>query len=328
MRQTMVVVKQQELRGDREMQWVAPTRPRGPGMGVTTVALIVTAVLPLVMANPADAASLDRIREAGKLTLGYRVDARPFSYQDASGQPTGYSVALCLDVAEEIKTELSLADMAVDWIPVTVDDRFQMVAEGKVNILCGAATETLTRREQVSFSIAIFPGGIGAILRTEGTAPLQEVLLGRPPSGPIWRASPARILESKTFSVVKGTSAESWLSERLDNFQLTANVVPVENYDAGVEGVINGDSNVFFGERSVLLETAAERSGLTVLDRLFTYEPIALAIERNDDDFRLVVDRALSRIFRSEDFRDLYAKWFGAPDESVATFFRQSALPQ
>jgi putrescine:ornithine antiporter len=296
-------------------------------MGVTTVALIVTAVLPLVMANPADAASLDRIREAGKLTLGYRVDARPFSYQDASGQPTGYSVALCQGVAEEIKTELGLAEMTVDWIPVTVSDSFGMVAEGKVDLLCGAA-RTLTRREQVSFSIPIFAGGIGAILRTQGTAPLQDVLLGRPPSGPIWRASPARILESKTFSVVKGSSAESWLSERLDNFQLTANVVPVENYDAGVEGVLNGDSNVFFGERSILLETAAERSGLTVLDRLFTDEPIALAIERNDDDFRLVVDRALSRIFRSEDFRDLYAKWFGAPDASVTTFFRQSALPE
>lgn len=309
------------------MQWVAPTRPRGPGMGVTAVALLVAAVLPFVMASPADAATLDRIREAGKLTLGYWTDAQPFSFQDASGEPTGYSVALCQDVAEEIKTELGLADMAVDWIPVTIDDRFGMVVDGKVDLLCGT-TETLTRREQVSFSIRIFPGGIGAILRAQDTASLQEVLLGRPPSGPIWRASPARILESKTFSVVKGTSAESWLSERLAHFQLTANVVPVENYKAGIEGVVNGDSNVFFGERSILLETAAEHSGLTVLDRLFTYEPIALALQRNDDDFRLVVDRALSRMLRSDDFRDLYTKWFGAPDESTTTFFRESALPE
>jgi len=290
--------------------------------------LITTAVLPLVAANPASAATLDRVREAGKLTLGYRVDARPFSYQDASGQPTGYSIALCQGIAEEIKTELGLAEMGVDWVPVTIDDRFEAVAEGKVDLLCGSATATLTRREQVSFSIRIFPGGIGAILRSEDTAPLQEVLLGRPPSGPIWRASPARILESKIFSVVGGTSAESWLSERLDHFQLTANVVPVENYDAGIERVISGDSNVFFGERSILLETAAERSGLTVLDRLFTYEPIALALQRNDDDFRLVVDRALSRAFGSAGFRDLYAKWFGAPDENTVTFFRQGVLPE
>ena len=49
----------------------------------------------------------------------------------------------------------------------------------------------------------------------------------RPPaSGPIWRASPARVLEDKTFSVVTGTTGETWLAGRLNDFQLTANVDP------------------------------------------------------------------------------------------------------
>jgi putative flavoprotein involved in K+ transport len=67
---------------------------------------------------------------------------------------------------------------------------------------------------------------------------------------------------------------------------------------------------------------------LIVLDKLFTYEPVALTLARNDDDFRLVVDRALSSTFKSDDFRDVYAKWFGAPDEAVTAFFRQSAMPE
>ena len=50
--------------------------------------------------------TLDRVRETGKLVLGYRVDARPFSYQDASGKAIGYSVALCEKVAAEVKAEL------------------------------------------------------------------------------------------------------------------------------------------------------------------------------------------------------------------------------
>jgi ABC-type amino acid transport substrate-binding protein len=65
-----------------------------------------------------------------------------------------------------------------------------------------------------------------------------------------------------------------------------------------------------------------------VLDRLFTYEPLALALARNDDDFRLTVDKSLSGLFASKDFDDLYRKWFGEPDENVRSFFRMSVLPE
>ena len=75
------------------------------------MALLFSAGLSLLPVSPAAAATLDRVREAGKLVLGYRADARPFSYQDASGKATGYSVALCQKVADEVKAELGLPDL-------------------------------------------------------------------------------------------------------------------------------------------------------------------------------------------------------------------------
>jgi polar amino acid transport system substrate-binding protein len=169
------------------------------------------------------------------------------------------------------------------------------------------------------------------MLRADAPKALQDVLLGRPASGPIWRASPARILGDKTFTVASGTFAESWLLDRLNDFQLSAKIVPVESYEDGTLRVLDGTANVFFGERSILVEAAAQSesgSDLIVLERLFTSEPMALALSKNDDDFRLVVDKSLSRQFASKEFRDLYGKWFGAPDEAVQTFFRQNALPE
>ena len=114
-------------------------------------------------------------------------------------------------------------------------------------------------------------------------------------------------------------------------FQLTASVVPVDSYEAGIKRVLDRSSNVFFGERAILLDAVARGptvSELMVLDRRFTYEPIALALERNDDDLRLIVDRALSRLFGSAEFRDLYARWFGVPDELTLNFFQLTALPE
>ena len=40
-------------------------------------------------AAKASASTLERVKSSGSLKLGYRTDARPFSFQDASGKPGG-----------------------------------------------------------------------------------------------------------------------------------------------------------------------------------------------------------------------------------------------
>ena len=295
------------------------------------IALLAVLFMPLADPTPASAATLDKIRQSGKLMLGHRTDARPFSYQDASGKAAGYSIELCEKVADDVKTELGLPALTVEWVPVTLEDRFQAVQQGKVDLLCGADSETLARRKEIAFSIPIFLSGIGAMLRTDAPAGLREVLSGEPPSGPIWRGSPAQILQKKTASVVKGTTSESWVADRLQKLEIDANVAPVDSYEAGIRSVLDRKADVFFGDRPILLEAAAgspSGSYLVVLERLFTSEPLALGLARGDEDFRLVVDRSLSRLFRSDQFMDVYVKWFGQPDNSAAIFFRLSALPE
>ena len=298
---------------------------------IATLGIAVLATSLLDAAPAAAAGTLDRIRQAGKIELGYRNDARPFSYKDESGKAAGYSIALCEKIADDVKTELGLPSLTVDWVPVTLEDRFQAVQQGKVDLLCGADTATLTRRKDVSFSVPIFPSGIGAILRADAPVQLRDVLAGRPSSGPVWRGSPARILEKKTYSVVTGTTSASWLADRMDQFHIDATVAPVDNYQTGIQRVLDRSSDVFFGDRPILYDAAEggpSAADLTVLDRLFTYEPLALALARDDEDFRLVVDRSLSKLFRSGQFKDVYVKWFGEPDDSTAIFFGLSALPE
>lgn len=289
-----------------------------------------TCLLALLAAAPAAAGTLEQIKNSGKLTIGYRTDARPFSYRDASGNAAGYAVALCQRVAEQVKTDLALSAMDVEWVPVALAERFTDVQQGKIDLLCGDVA-TLANSKAVSFSIAVFPGGIGALLRADGSTALRDVLSGRLPSRPLWRGSPAEILNQRTFSVVKGSPSEKWLAGRIDAFRLTAVVVPVDSHEAGVQRVIDGTSDVFFGERAILLDAVARNpsaSDLSVLERYFTYEPIALALARNNDDFRLIVNATLSRLFASAEFRGMYAKWFGQPDEDALTFFRITVLPE
>ena len=66
---------------------------------------------------------------------------------------------------------------------------------------------------------------------------------------------------------------------------------------------------------------------LMVVERSFTREPLALSMRRGDDAFRLLVDRTLSKLFRSPEIGPLYTTYFGAPDPGVLEFFESVALP-
>lgn len=295
------------------------------------------AVLPVLMAficlvnSPAHGDTLEDIRAAGKLVLGYRADARPFSYDESAGSPAGFSVALCEKIADEIKKEVGASELAVEWVPVTLEERHAAVQQGRIDLFCGADTANLSRRKDVSFSIPIYPGGIGALVRADAPAALREVLAGQPSSGPIWRGSPARFLNAKTFSVVAGTSAENWLADRIRTFKLVANVLPAQSYEEGLAHLRDRSADVFFGDRAILLAVASEdlsAGSVLPIGRQFTNEPVALTLPRNDDDLRLVVDRSLSRLYASDEFYNLYVKWFGEPSEATLAFYRQSALPE
>jgi len=275
--------------------------------------------------------TLERIRQRGKITYGYFADARPGSFRNSSGTVDGYSVALCHKVTEAVKAELGLTILNEDWIPLPVADRFTAIQQGRVDLLCGGDAETMALRAQVSFSIPIFPGGIGALVRKDAPSRLRDILNGQRTNSPTWRASSGQLLSAQTFSVVKGGTAEPWLGRKISEFQLTATVTPVTDFSAGVQAVLDRHSSVFFADRAVLTDAIAHNtsgSQLRVLDRFFTYEARSLVLARGDEAFRLVVDRALSRLFASTEFAPLYRQWFGEPTAEAQAFFRWSAKPE
>ena len=290
------------------------------------------ALFALGAAAPARSDTLDRIRDKGKLTLGHRADARPFSYVDEAGKPAGYSVALCQKVVEAVKSELALTQLAVEYVKVEKEDRFDAVEQGKIDLLCGATTATLGRMQKVGFSIPIFPSGIGALLHADSPARLQAVLEGRePPFHPRWRASLSQVLEKRILLAPAGTTAEAWLRERRQTLGVNAEIVTVPGDQDGIARVLERRADVLFGDRAMLLDAAARSPSagdLVVLERQFTYETIALVFARGDEDLRLLVDRALSRLYRSDEILKLYKSSFGEPDATALAFFRYVALPE
>ena len=283
-------------------------------------------------APPAPAATtLERVRSSGTLKLGYRIDARPFSYQEPN-KPAGYSIDVCQHLADMVKSEMNLPGLNVQWVPVTMENQLKAVEQHDVDVMCGSVSVTLERRRQVDFSAPIFPGGVGVVVRSNAPKQLRNILAGQAQEyRPTWRAVALNVLREQTFVTVPGTTAEEWLSKRRAELQVQSRTGSVTNYETGIKAVLAGQAGAFFAERAVLFDEvrrSPSSDDLTVIDRQFTYEPLALAVARGDDDFRLLVDRSLSRFFNAPGFGTTYMKWFGKPDETAKNFFRWNALPE
>ena len=111
--------------------------------------------------------TLDRIKETGEIRLAYRADASPFSFE-LDGKPGGYSVNLCLEVAEALKDDLNLPQLSASFVKVTAENRFDAVAKGAIDLLCEATSVTLKRRETMDFSIPTFVSGASLVIRPDG----------------------------------------------------------------------------------------------------------------------------------------------------------------
>jgi len=309
------------------------THGRWHRVTVATGAIALLAAITLLTAQSSPSTLRDRIRDTGKIRLGYRADARPFSYSaDGVSGPTGYSISICQAVVDQITRSGQVGAPKVEWVRVTPQERFSAVQNGTVDLLCGADTVTLDRRELVAFSTPIFPGGIGVLMRADAPAQLRNVLSGKGQTfRPTWRASVTQVLRARAFSAVSGTTAERWLTKRISDLGVTTTAVAVPTYAAGLDAVRSRESDALFGERAILLD-AVRRGGagdqLIVLDRLFTPEPLALAMDAGDQGFHLMVDRALARLSASGELMRLYGKWFGEPDASAVTFFRWNELSE
>jgi len=295
---------------------------------LATVAALVTFV---GFTNTTSAATLDRIRQSGHIKLGYLTDARPFTYNTEAGSADGYAIALCNRIAAAVKQQLGGGPLTQDWVPVPPESRFREVQQGGIDVLCTPTAATISRRQDVSFSIATFPAGVRAVLRADATPALRDALTQTTAPHVVWRGSPAaKLLSGTSVAVVKGTTTETWLASRLASFEIGAKTVRVPDYRTGLQQLLDRKVDIFFGERTVVLGAidSATAKELVVLDRLFTREPVALALARGDEDFRLLIDRTLNRLYSSGEFRQLYAKWFGEFNEGTQTFFAWTGSEQ
>ncbi len=237
--------------------------------------------------------TLQQIQKTGKIKIGYRQSQPPMSFLGKDGKPAGYSIDLCTNIVSEIKNRMG-TEVEIEYVPVESKNRFSAVSENKIDILCGSTTKTLSRSEIVDFTQLTFITG-ASFMTLKGKKIRNN-------------------FEGKKIGIVKDTTTVAAVQELFKEVSTNVDLVLVDTTAEGLSALKKGEIDAFSADQVVLigLAMAADASDtFSILPDLCSYEPFALAVRRNDADFRLIANRVISHLYRSKEILKIYDKWFG-----------------
>ena len=247
--------------------------------------------------------TLQQIKKSGQIRIGYRVSEPPMSFLDKDGNPTGYSIDICKIIVTEVEYKIGTG-VKIEYVPVTADGRFKALVDNKIDILCGSTTKTLSRSEIVDFTQLTFVTG-ASLMILKGNKKLDS-------DG----------FDGTKIGVVKATTTEAVLKKLIQETSTDAEVVLFNSAKESIDALRKKKIDAFSSDQIVLIGLALKENdpmNFVIKPAVFSFEPFALAVRRNDADFRLVADRVISELYRSEEILKIYDKWIGT--------FTQNRLP-
>ena len=269
-------------------------------MSPLSVHLLRATLIPFSLALaalPAQAAvdTMSKIRETRTIVLGVREAAAPFSFVNAQKQPVGYSVDLCMNAVEEIKRELKLPDIKVQYKPVSGPDRIPKLLAGEIDLECGSTTNTMARQEKVDFSYTFFVAGMRVL--TSQSLHVDTV----------------KDLQKQPVALTKGTTSEKLFRQLAEGELRDSKFTTYDNNSEAFKALKEGKVRAFAQDDSLLQGLVSNDKTIDTLSlsRLaLSVEPYAVMARKGDTALLAAVDRSLAQLYASGEIHKLYDKWF------------------
>ena len=239
--------------------------------------------------------TLQQIKKSGQIRIGYRLSEPPMSFADKEGNPAGYSIDICKNIVTEVENKIGTS-VKIKYVPVTADGRFSALKDNKIDILCGSTTKTLSRSELVDFTQLTFVTGASLMTLKDN------------------KALDSAGFDGTKIGVVKGTTTAAALNKLIEETSTNAQIILFNSAKESIAALRKNKIDAFASDQVVLIGLALKENDpkdFVIKSEVFSFEPFALAVRRNDADFRLVADRAISELYRSRKIIQIYDRWIG-----------------
>ena len=242
--------------------------------------------------------TLDKIRETGEITFGYREASIPFAYIGSDQKPTGLSLDLCSAVADKIKAELHLPGLKITYVPVNGSNRIPLVQNGTVDVECGSTTNTAERQKQVAFTVATYV-----------TSPRWLV----PASSSV---KEPRDLDGKTIVLTQGTVNYAGAAKVIADDKLKVTIIQTKDHAESLLMLDTGRAAAWFEDDILvagLVANSPDPKAFRMLPAVYAPSYYGLMLRRDDPEFKALVDSVIKEKMVSGEFAKLYTRWFEQP---------------
>ncbi len=238
----------------------------------------------LTVASGAMAGSLDRIQQAGVLTLGVSEGVAGFSAPDSQGRWVGFDVDMGRAVAAAVLKDAE----AIKFVPLASKQKIVAVSSGQVDLVSRTTTWTMKRdgKQGVDFTVVVFYDGQGFMVKKD---------LG---------IKSAKELDGASVAVVSGTTSELNVADfaRLNNIKLET--VVFDSKKEAFSAYVAGRCDAFTTDVSQLASlrtTAPTPADHVILSETFSKEPLAPYVRHGDNQWKDLVTWVLYGLIEAEE---------------------------
>jgi glutamate/aspartate transport system substrate-binding protein len=260
--------------------------------------IVAAALLAAGLAHAQSNDTLAKIKAAGKVVIGTRDSSAPLAYTTGDGKYTGYHVDVCNRIAEAIKADLKMPNLATEYALVTSQNRIPLVVNGTVDLECGSTTNNKARQAQVAFAPTTYVTNVRIAVR--GSSGINKIA----------------DLKGKKVATTTGTTSVQLLRkhERAQgvNFDEVFGKDHADSFllmESGRADAFVMDDNILAG----LIVNSKTPSEFKIVGESLSEEPIAIMYRKDDPGFKKVVDAAVTNLMKSGDLEKIYNKWFTQP---------------
>jgi len=229
--------------------------------------------------------TLDAIMERGELRCGVSTGLAGFSLADAQGNWTGLDVDYCRAMAAAMFGDAE----AVEFIPLSAQQRFTALQSGEVDILSRNTTWTLTRDASLGLHFA-------GVTFYDGQGFMVPADLG---------VQSALELDGAEVCVQPGTTTELNLADyfRANNMEFTG--VVIESFEQSLETFFSGRCQVYTTDKSglaaIIANDAPDPDAYVILPETISKEPLGPVVRRGDDEFFAIAKWVLFGLIEAEE---------------------------
>lgn len=255
---------------------------------VLALLLVAFAAMPVLAADHelAQKSTLNEILKRGELRVGLDAGYMPFEMTDKKGEIVGFDVDMAKEMAKAMGVKLTIVNTDYDGIiPALMSDKFDIIISGM--------TVNQERNLQINFAEPYIVVG-------------QAVILSKKLEGKI---KSYKDLNDPKFTVASriGTTGEMAVKRMIPK-------ATYKSFDKEADGaldVVNGQSDAFVYDLPFCVVFMAQQNSpnLVLLDKPFTYEPLAIGLKKGDPDFLNFLNNFMAQIRADGRYDRIYDKW-------------------